>query len=78
MLTHTPAAQIYLRHCGLCEFQGIPELQTVIQISRGALDGRTFPAGFANPKKATNLGHAKGLQAVLVLEAQEADASWAS
>ena len=62
--------QICIRHCGTCQFRGVPEVQTVLQISRGALDGRVFPPGFANPKKATPMGPAKGLQAVLVLAPQ--------
>ena len=62
--------QICFRHCGTCQFRGVPETQTVLQISRGALDGRVFPPGFANPKKATSVGAAKGLQAILVLNAQ--------
>ena len=65
-----PGLQICFRHHGSCQFQGVPEVQTVLQISRGALDGRVFPPGFANPKKAIPVGAAKGLQAVLVLTAQ--------
>ena len=68
-MTHA-AMQICIRHCGTCQFRGVPEVQTVLQISRGHLDGRQFPPGFANPKKATALGAAKGLQAVLVLGSQ--------
>ena len=60
--------QLFLRHCGTCQFRGVPEVQTVIQISRGALDGRLFPTAFANPKKASLMAEAKGLQAVLELD----------
>lgn len=65
-----PVMQICIRHCGTCQFRGVPEVQTVLQISRGALDGRVFPPGYANAKKAIAVGAAKGLQAVLVLGPQ--------
>ena len=44
------------------------QVQTVLQISRGALDGRRFASGYANPKKAHAVRAAMGLQAVLVLD----------
>ena len=59
--------QIYLRHCGTCQFRGVPEIQTVISIARGDLDSRLYPPGYANPKKASPISAAKGLQAMLVL-----------
>ena len=59
--------QICIRHIGTCLFRGVPEVQTVLQISRGALDSRQYPTDLANVKKATPVGAAKGLQAVLVL-----------
>ena len=62
--------QIYIHHCGTCQFRGVPEIQTVLQISRGALNGRLYPPGYANPKKAAAVGPAKGLQAVLVVNTQ--------
>ena len=66
--------QIFIRHCGLYQFRGVPGQQGVFQISRGALEGRTFPPGPANPKKADVVGTARGLQAVLVLDPQDAKA----
>ena len=62
--------QIYIHHCGTCQFRGVPEIQTVLQISRGALDGRLYSHGYANPKKAAAAGPAKGLQAVLIMKTQ--------
>ena len=75
VLTLLLAVQIYIRHCGTCQFRGISEVQTVLQISRGVLDGRTYRPGYANPKKAHALGAAKGLQAVLQLGAYKQGAS---
>ena len=71
--------QLFIKHCGVYQFRGLPEQQSVFQLSRGALEGRTFPQGPANPKKAAVVGAAKGLQAVLILDPSDARvASWAA
>ena len=73
------SVQIFIKHCGTCQFRGVPELQSLYQLSSGALAGRTFAPGVANPKKATPVGAAKGLQAVLILDPQDPKvASWAA
>ena len=73
------AAQVFIKHCGVYQFRGVPEHQGVFQISRGALEGRTFPPGPAIPKKAAAVGPAKGLQAVLVLDPSDARVTaWAA
>ena len=71
--------EIFIKHCGVMQFRGVPELQSVFQISRGAVEGRTFPPGVANTKKATAVGPAKGLQAVLLLDPQDSRGTpWAA
>ena len=53
--------QVDITHCGVYHFKGVPDLQTVMQLSTRRLSGRTFPS---NPPsgKTRVMAAARGLQ----------------